>query len=143
MIRSLVAAGTLSMLAACSAVPMGSPGQDAELKSFRPIDGKASVYIFRNEFMAAGIRMDVLVNGIEIGSTTAMTYLHAELPPGRHQITSKAEDNHTISIDAVPGQVSYVWQEVKMGGWYARSKLQVVDEVAGQAGVRECKLAVR
>lgn len=143
MIRTLTAAIVMASLAACSSVPLGAPEQDSALKTFRPVDGKTALYIYRNEFMAPGIRMDVLVNGVEIGSTTAKTYLYAELPPGRHQITSKAEDNHTILFDAVPGQVAYVWQEVKMGGWYARSKLQLVDEETGQAGVKECKLTVR
>lgn len=143
MIRTFVAAIALASLAACSTVPTGPVEQDNALKAFKPVDGKAAVYIYRNEFMAPGIRMDVLINGVEIGSTSAMTYLYAELPPGRHQITSKAEDTHTLTLDAQAGQVAYIWQEVKAGGWYARSKLQLVDAATGQAGVKECRLTVR
>lgn len=143
MIRTIAAAITVTALAACSSVPMGTPEQDAALKLFKPVDGKAVIYVYRDETMWMTNRMDIQVNGVEIGSTTGLTYIQAELPPGRHQITSKAEDNHTITIEAKPGQILYVWQEVKMGGWMARSKLQVVDEATGQAGVRKTKLAVR
>ncbi|WP_168196438.1 hypothetical protein [Bdellovibrio sp. NC01] len=34
----------------------------------------------------------------------------------------------------------YVWQEVKMGILWARTKLHKVDEAEGQAGVRQCSL---
>lgn len=143
LIRTIAAAFSLSIIAACSSVPMGTAQQDGEVKKFAPPVDKAAVYIYRNEFMAPGIRMDVLVNGIDIGSTTAKTFLYTELPPGRHTITSKAENNHSIEIQTKAGESSYVWQEVKLGGWYARSKLQQVDAATGQSGVRECKLTVR
>jgi len=34
----------------------------------------------------------------------------------------------------------YVWQEVKMGAFSGGSKLQLVEEAKGKAGVKECTL---
>ena len=40
-----------------------------------------------------------------------------------------------------PSKTYYVWQEVKMGAFMARSLLQQVDEESGRKGVLECKRA--
>lgn len=63
------------------------------------------------------------------------------MAPGRRVITSKAENTETLEIDAKPGTLVYIWQEVKMGLLFARNKLQVVDESTGKKGVNETKLA--
>jgi hypothetical protein len=53
---------------------------------------------------------------------------------------SKTENDVTLDIDAQPGKNYYVWQEVKMGMFAARSALHLVDETTGEAGVKQCKL---
>lgn len=60
--------------------------------------------------------------------------------PGKHTLVSHAESDSTLAVDTKPGKNHFVWQEVKMGALYARSKLQLVDEKTGMAGVGECKL---
>ncbi|CAD6548891.1 hypothetical protein LMG28140_04677 [Paraburkholderia metrosideri] len=59
-----------------------------------------------------------------------------------HELVSKTENDSTLNIDAVAGKIYYVWQEVKMGMWAARSKLQPVDDDVGRNGVKESRLAV-
>jgi hypothetical protein len=44
-------------------------------------------------------------------------------------------------MDAEAGKTYYIWQEVKMGLWMARSLLQEVDEETGRKGVSECTRA--
>ena len=63
------------------------------------------------------------------------------MTPGKHVITSSAENTDTLEFEAKPGLLTYVWQEVKMGILYARNKLHLVDEQEGQASVKETKLA--
>ena len=141
MIRTLAAAVAIASLTACASVPMGTPSQDAALKKFEPVEGKAAVYIYRNEMMGMTSRLEVLVNGGDVGSTKGLTYLRLELPPGRHKLTSRAEFSDSMRIDVEAGRVYYVWQEVKAGGWWGpTSKLHLVDAAIGQAGVRECGL---
>lgn len=137
----LIAAVLASSLIGCASVPMGDAKQDAALKTFSVPADKAGVYIYRNESMGAAVKMDVELDGKPIGQTAANTYLYKEVAPGKHTITSKAENADTLEIDAKPGTLSYVWQEVKMGLMYARTKLHLVSEADGKKGVLETKLA--
>lgn len=120
---------------------MGDAKQDAALKTFAVPKDKAGVYIYRNESMGAAIKMGVELDGKAIGQTAANTYLYKEVTPGKHTFTSKTENDSSIEVDAQPGTLLYIWQEVKMGVLSARSKLQLVDQAKGQKGVQETKLA--
>lgn len=137
----LLAAVVASSLVGCASVPLGDVKQDAALKTFTVPADKAGVYIYRNESMGAAVKMDVELDGSAIGQTAAKTYLYKELAPGKHTLVSKAENMDSIEIDAKPGALNYVWQEVKMGVMYARTKLHLVNEAEGQKGVLETKLA--
>lgn len=139
--KMFIAAVLASSLAGCASVPMGDAKQDAALKTFSVPTDKAGVYIYRNESMGAAVKMDVELDGKPIGQTAANTYLYKEVAPGKHLITSKAENTDTLEIDAKPGSLNYVWQEVKMGIMYARTKLNLMSEVEGKKGVLETKLA--
>lgn len=139
--KVLFLAVVVSSLVGCASVPMGDAKQDAALKTFSVPADKAGVYIYRNESMGAAVKMDVELDGKAIGQTAANTYLYKEVAPGKHTISSKAENTDTVEIDAKPGTLSYVWQEVKMGLLYARTKLHLVDEAVGKKGVLETKLA--
>ena len=139
--KILFAAVIASSLIGCASVPMGDAKQDAALKTFSVPADKAGVYIYRNESMGGAVKMDVELNGKVIGQTAAKTYLYKEVAPGKHTISSKAENTDSIEIEAKPGTLSYIWQEVKMGVLYARTKLHLVDETKGKKGVLETKLA--
>lgn len=128
-------------LVGCASVKMGDSAQDAALKTFTIAPDKSGVYIYRNESMGASVKMDVALDGNPIGQTVAKTYLYKEVKPGKHTITSMAENDFSLEIDAKPGALIYIWQEVKMGVLYARTKLHLVDEVDGKKGVNETKLA--
>jgi hypothetical protein len=139
--KFLLALALVAGLTACASVPMGDPKQDAVLKTFTVPADKVGVYIYRNESMGAASTMDVEIDGQPIGQTGAKTYLYKELPPGKHTITSKAENTDSIEIDAQAGTLSYIWQEVKMGLISARSALHLVTPAEGKQGVLESRLA--
>lgn len=142
MFRKLMAVSLVAMaMVGCASVPMGDTKKDAELKTFSAKPGVAGLYIYRNESMGAAIRMDVAVDGKNIGQTAAKTYFYTELSPGKHTITSKAENTDTLEVNTVAGKLYYVWQEVKMGLMSARTKLSLVDEAEGKKGVQESQLA--
>lgn len=130
-----------AVLSGCASVNMVDAQQDTQAKTFvAPVD-KAGIYVFRNESMGGSVKMDVEIDGKPIGQTAAKTFLYKEVAPGKHTITSKAENSDTLELDAKPGVLYYIWQEVKMGLLYARTKLQLVDETQGRKGVLESKLA--
>lgn len=140
--KKLFVAAIITMnLAGCASVNMGSPQQDAAAKTFKAPADKAAIYIYRNETMGAAIKMDVAIDGQPLGQTAAKTYLYKEVTPGKHTIESKAESTDKLELDAKPGMLYFIWQEVKMGVMSARSKLSLVSEAEGKKGVNETKLA--
>lgn len=139
--KLFVVAAIAANLIGCASVNMGNSQQDAAAKTFTAPAGKAAIYVYRNESMGAAVKMDVEVDGKPIGQTAANTFLRKEVEPGKHTVTSKAENADTVEIDAKPGALYYIWQEVKMGVLYARTKLHLVSEADGKKGVNETKLA--
>ncbi len=62
------------------------------------------------------------------------------MAPGLYNIVSDAENTSTLPIQVIGGRDYFVWQEVKLGALYARTKLQEVDAQTGKAGVLESKM---
>lgn len=120
---------------------MAPEESDLAAKKFEPPAGLANLYVYRNESFGAAVRMSVALNGSLLGDTAAQTYLYTPIAPGRHTITSKAENDSEVVIDAQAGANYFLWQEVKMGVWSGRSLLQQVDDQSGRAGVLACRLA--
>ena len=139
-LTALVLTLMLTLLSGCASVPMASLEQDTQAKDFSPIPNKAALYIYRNEMFGAAIPMSVSVNGRVLGQTAARTYFRLNLPPGRYSVESHAENVSALQLNTEPGKNYFVWQEVKMGMWMARSQLQQTDETVGRAGVMESKL---
>ena len=129
-----------SILSGCASVPMASEEKDAAAKTFRVPPGKSNIYVYRNESIGGAVKMEVDVDGKQVGTTAAKTYLVVTVNPGKHTLISHAEGNNNLVVDTQPGKNHFVWQEVKMGVLYAGSKLQLVDEQTGKSGVGECKL---
>jgi PBP1b-binding outer membrane lipoprotein LpoB len=139
LLAAVVLVGVLVM-SGCASVPMASKSADVQAKQFAPAADKATVYIYRNESFGAAIKMPLLIDNVAVGDTASKTYVVKQLAPGSHTITSKTEKDSSITIDMLAGQIYYIWQEVKMGVFAARSELHVVDEQKGHAGVQESTL---
>lgn len=127
-------------LAGCATVPMATPELDTKAKAFTPAPGKGSLYVYRNENFGSAIPMTVSLNGRNIGQTASKTYFFLTLDPGKYSVESHAENVASVGVDVESGQNYFVWQEVKMGLFMARSALQVVDDKTGRAGVLESKM---
>jgi hypothetical protein len=137
----LAAALAAALLAGCASVPKAAPELDLAAKQFQsPKPGQAALYVYRNEAFGAAARMSVLLDGQHVGDTASRSFLLVPVAPGKHQLVSKAENESTLELDAKAGDTYFVWQEVKMGAFSPRSKLQLVDEAKGKAGVAECSL---
>ena len=136
----LIAASLLCavLVTGCASVPMAPASADAAAKAFKTDPAKANIYIYRNETFGAALKMPVTLNDASIGETASKTYLFRQVAPGTHTITSQGKD--TLSVDVKAGNNYFVWQEVKMGLVSGGSKLHLVDEAKGKAGIAECKL---
>jgi hypothetical protein len=127
----------------CASVPMMPDADDLAAKAFTaPPADRAHVYVYRNESFGGGVKLGILMDGFMAAESAAKTFVLLPVAPGRHVVTSVAENREELPVDAVAGQNYFVWQEVKMGLLSARSKLSLVDEATGKAGVSECRRAV-
>jgi hypothetical protein len=132
---------TIAISGGCASVPMAAANDDAKAKSFvAPTDGRANLYVYRNETLGAAIKMPLLLDNMSIGDTAAHTYAFRQLTPGKHLLVSKTEKDVSLEIDAEAGKNYFVWQEVKMGVFAARSALHAVDDKTGEDAVKDCKL---
>ncbi|WP_161957707.1 DUF2846 domain-containing protein [Aeromonas caviae] len=129
-----------ALLSGCASVPMADATADAQAKQFVAPKDAANLYIYRNETFGTAVKMPVLVDGVAVGDTVAHSYILKLVTPGSHTITSKSENDATLTLSTEAGKNYYVWQEVKMGLLMARSKLSQVSEEEGKQGVMESKL---
>lgn len=127
-------------LGGCASVPMASVERDTAAKSFASNSDKSNIYVYRNESMGAAVKLPLVLDGRAVGDTAAKTYLMLEVVPGKHTLVSKGETDSVLPLTTAPGKNYFVWQEVKMGMFSARSALQLVDEAVGKEGVGQCKL---
>jgi len=139
-IVALVVVLIVATLSGCASVPMESIEKDAQAKKFVIDSSKANIYLYRNETFGGAIAMPVALDGKVAGKTGPKTFFHWQVKPGTHEISSLTENTAKITIDTQAGQNHYVWQEVKMGMWTARSVLHEVSPEKGMEGVNECKL---
>ena len=130
-----------SFVTGCASVPMASLDADTNAKSFVVRTDKSNIYVYRNEVLGGAIPITVALDGKVAGQTAMQTYFLFEIDPGPHEVSSIAENVSTLKLDTQAGKAYFVWQEVKMGMWMARSQLQQVDEEKGRKGVAECKRA--
>ncbi|MEJ2141843.1 MAG: DUF2846 domain-containing protein [Gammaproteobacteria bacterium] len=133
----------LFSLVGCASVPMGDPAEDARLKTFPVKPNVAGVYIYRNETLGAAITMPIELDGKNLGRTASKTYFYEEVAPGKHSVTSRGENDDTLTFDAVAGKLYFIWQEIKMGFFQPRTKLHQVGDEEGRKGVLESKLAAK
>jgi starvation-inducible outer membrane lipoprotein len=138
-LQTALAALSILLAAGCATVPMAPPEADAKAKTFAVEPGKANIYVYRNESFGGAITMTVALNGKLMGQTGPQTYFFWQVDPGKYEIQSIADNTSTVALDVQAGKNYFVWQEVKMGLWMARSALQTVDEATGRKGVAECK----
>ena len=122
----------------CASVPMSSLSADKEGKSFVVPPDRSAIYLYRNELFGGAMRLTVALDGRLAGQTAADTYFLWIVKPGEHRLDSMAENASSITITTAPGKAYFVWQEIKMGLWTARTQLHEVDEHTGRQAVNEC-----
>ena len=140
LVRLTVAAAAAS-LCACASVPMAKPEHDVAAKRFDVPPEQAVLYVFRDESLGGAVKLTVLVDGQLVGDNASHTFLLVPVAAGRHQITSKAEVDATLDLTAQRGRAYFVWQEVKMGIFSARTALHLLSELEGKQRVGTCSLA--
>ncbi|MEH6453761.1 MAG: DUF2846 domain-containing protein [Psychromonas sp.] len=127
----------ITLTTACTAVQPATQEQDANAKSFAVEQGKAHIYIYRNETANFNTTMSVDIDGEHAGDTEQRTFIVKTVEPGMHSITAHAENTSNIELFAESGKNYFVWLEVYLGVVIPRAKLHNVSEEVGRAGVTE------
>ncbi len=128
-----------SLMIGCSpSVPLENHQADYNAKKFITNNNKSNIYIYRNETLSE--RVTVTIDEKIIGDTGPKTFLKVTINPGKHTISSLAENVSKVTLNTKPGHNYYIWQENKMGISMTHTKLHIVSEIDGKKGVRECKL---
>jgi hypothetical protein len=130
----------LAALSACASRPLADADTDALAKLMRPVEGKAVIYVFRNETYSAPWPVRLTLDGKNMGSTDANTYFRWSVEPGQHIIATHAENDEGLVLETEAGKVYYVWQEISMGYFQPRSSLRQVDRSTADVALRSCYL---
>ena len=139
-LMTLVVACAGLAIAGCASVPVADDARDREAKSFAVQAGKANLYVFRDDTAGAAAFIDVLLDGIPMGRSGPLTYFAFEVDTGTHTLASRAENEVSITLAVEAGRNYFVRQESLPGWLYSRTRLRVVDEATGRAGVTSCRL---
>jgi hypothetical protein len=128
------------ILPGCATRSLAPADTDALAKQMRPVEGKAVVYIFRNEEYSTPWPIGLTLDGKDATSTSANTYVRWVLEPGQHIIASHAENDVGLVLQAEAGRVYYVWHDVTMGYFRPRANLRLVDRTTAEVAMRTCYL---
>src|SRR5271169_7052192 len=86
------------LVAGCATMaPPATSEAGARAKSFAVAQGKANIYLYRNENLSADA-MRVSVNGKEAGATGRSTYFLWEVDPGTYDLSADATNASTARI---------------------------------------------
>ena len=130
-LTGLAILAALNASAAASAektVPAPPVSEDVKGRLLQPVPGKAVVYVLRPLEDIWHWRVPVHLDAREVAVTTPNTYLRWELEPGQHTIVSATTPPAVLQLNAVPGAMYFVWQDVNTGFLRPASRLQQVDK---------------
>jgi hypothetical protein len=99
-------------------VPLASEQADVEAKRFQPQQGKASIYVIREDiFTGQALLFQVNLDGKDQGKLSRGTYFLFTVPPGKHVVDFAGGDagGGTERISALEGGVYYLEIRPKSG----------------------------
>jgi hypothetical protein len=138
-IRNLVVGFLSILLVGCASTKQSVRIPDLSV----PVEdmAKARIYVIRPAFIGSAVTMKVSDNDEPVGKTGPKSYLVWERPPGDAFITSKAEKPCSVALHCEAGKAYYILQRVEPGVWYARCRLEEIDEQRGRDFLKGCKVA--
>jgi hypothetical protein len=132
----------VALAAGCTPLPMADADSAAQAKTFTPSPDRANVYVYRDQYLGAAVRMAITVDGKEIGITRGKTYLVLPLESGQHTLVSQGQTKFPLTLVVAAGKNYFVRQQVTHNffSFTYHSRLRLVDEAAGRQGIDECEL---
>jgi hypothetical protein len=122
------------LVTGCTSTPEASPERDAEAKQFLTHPGTAAIYVYRPDVDRFEDHVDLYVDERLVGETLPRTYFRVDAAPGRHVLHGSALDLGRIELDARPGTLVFIEQDVAAG----HSHFRVVPEQTGRKRLLAC-----
>ena len=117
-------------------VPMAPSSKDTIAKSFKKDKKYANIYLCRNTFMGSVEDIPVFVDGKLAGETSAYSFFHWKMKPGKHIIQSKPSSNtSSLTLNTKANTNYFIMQQPKFVSW----DMEIVDEEKG----KKCVLATK
>jgi hypothetical protein len=136
-IRSILTACLLLFVSAVAAAEEKAALADVQADSvarlFKPVPGKAIIYLLRDRGDIWTMDVPVYLDGREMGATEPMSYFRWEVEPGMHVLLSATTPPAVLEIRTEPGGLYYIWQDINPGHQRAPSLLRQVDQTTARA----------
>ena len=138
---------SISLLAGCASVPMGSNTESNLAKEFRlPAPDKAGIYIYRKDtVVGAALKKGVWIDKECIGETARGVFFYHEVDGDKdHTISTESEFSpNDLVIYMKSGMLYFVQQFIKMGLLVGGAGVEQKDEEIGKKEVSELNMATK
>lgn len=101
--------------------------------------GMALLYVMRPTSVGFAIKSFSFVDDTIVGVNRGSSYFFTDVAPGKHVLWSKSENVDALEATFEAGGTYYLLQQVQMGGFRARTKITLLDDVKGKEALAKCK----
>lgn len=108
----------------------------------QPPPGFAQVCVLRPHLSAAAVTFVVRDNGRLVGATRGASYFCYYAQPGRHRVTSEADDVQEANVVALAGARYFLHQRVRNTLGWVSSPMEWVGEPEAQTMIGKCDYRV-
>jgi hypothetical protein len=137
----------MAALAGCVTVPpvvpaiKASPDQEAYAKTFPTRTDKATVYIYRANYVGKVFSLTVSANDTQVGGMPGYGFFALELPAGTYMLKTKADKDAELKIDVLAGKNYYIWLDMSFGMLMGNPSFRVMDEKEAKSVIlAECSM---
>ena len=130
---------TAAALGACASVPMASPDADIQAKQFQPPSaGQATLYVFREGMLSAGMAVNASVGQRTLGQLGADSYFRVDVQPSDYDMRCGATENSSsTTVSIATGETRFV----EIATRFARCTILEVTEQQGRSAIAHGKRA--
>lgn len=99
---------------------------------------RALIYVVRPTSIGFAIKSFFFVDQEILGINRGSSYFFALVEPGRRVFWSKSENVDALEVMVEAGRTYFIQQHVRMGGFRARTKLELLDDTSGAEALGKC-----
>ncbi|WP_018610735.1 DUF2846 domain-containing protein [Uliginosibacterium gangwonense] len=115
--------------------------QDSYAKTFPKRADKATVYIYRANYVGKIFFLTVSANDIQVGGIPGYGFFALELPSGSYTLKTKADKDAELKIDVAAGNSYYIWLDMSFGMLMGNPDFRIVNEKEAQPVILdECSM---